>query len=156
MFSAHHSKTVMSRKPPMHNILCNSELINRMSLHLWCVCWQFAFDSYCDWKLAITVDSWKISRWKYNFNKTIQPIPASFQPLTWGWMMFASRCWGTYMMLCALPQKCNYSTHQDYRDVWRPKELWLTLTRWCFVFPPHTFPVLVAWRHHAAGWRKAK
>lgn len=41
-----------------------------------------------------------------------------------------------------LPQKCNYTTHQDYRDVWRPEE-WLTLIKWCFVFSS-MFRVLLA------------
>lgn len=142
IFSGHRPKTVMS---------CKNEST------AWRCCPQLVFDSCVVaviLKVEITVDLWNTSRWKYNFNKAIQAISASFRsPLT-------SKLSSKHKLLrlndvsavVEVPTRCGVHLlrnaitvhHQGYRDVWRPKELWLTRTRWCFVFSQHTFPVPVA------------
>lgn len=157
MFSAHHSKTMMSSRLLLHIFLPNGE---------WITCMSSTCDVVFVGKHTLIVTA--IGNWRLlqtperlpqgKFNKAMQPISTSFCHSLTSELKTESfllrRCWATYVMWCAPPQKCNYSTHQGYRDVCRQKELRLTLTRWCFVFPaPHTFSGA---RRHAAGWRKAK
>lgn len=136
IFSGHWSKTVMN---------CKNESTA-------CQCWsQLVFDSCvvaAILKLEMTVDLWKTSGWKYNFNKATQPISVSFcQPLT---PKLSSKHkllrLNDVSAVVEVPTSCGVHLlrnaitvhHQGYRDVW------LTHTRWCFVFPQHTFPVPVA------------
>lgn len=134
MFSSHCSKTV----DIMHIVLLSSELSVCLSLEMLYV--------LASRRLPLTAE--RLPDGNTILIKQYNPFPlpsAKHSPLNLRLNdVSVSRCWGTNMMWCAPPQKCNCNTHQGYRDVWRlEKELWLTLPRWCLVLPPKTHTVLV-------------